>query len=74
MGGRLNDGAEVRTNRRDSESASKGGFEPGSVQKFLSTRAAVCNQFNNQRHLISQYMMKEFRSEAITSWWEIVTA
>ncbi|GAC1339070.1 MAG: hypothetical protein NVSMB26_26800 [Beijerinckiaceae bacterium] len=41
---------------------------PGSAQHFLSAHAAVCNTFNVERHLISRRTLRQFRSEAMTTW------
>ncbi len=74
MGGRLNNRAEVSHQpTRQRERQRRRFRSPGSAQKFLSTHAAIYNQFNVQRHLISRWTMNEFRSEAFASWREIVT-
>ncbi len=41
---------------------------PGSAQRFLSIHAAVYNNFNTQRHLISRSTLRIFRAEATRSW------
>ncbi len=41
---------------------------PGSAQRFLSVHAAVYNNFNIQRHLITRPVLRLFRAEAITIW------
>ena len=41
---------------------------PGSAQKFLSTHAAVYNNFNAQRHLVSARTHRVLRDEAMSSW------
>ncbi len=41
---------------------------PGSAQRFLSVHAAVYNNFNIQRHLITRPVLRLFRAEAITNW------
>jgi transposase-like protein len=41
---------------------------PGSAQKFLSTHAAVYNNFNAQRHLASARTHRVLRDEAMSSW------
>jgi putative transposase len=41
---------------------------PGSGQRFLSTHAAVTNNFNVQRHLISRRTLRQFRSTAMSEW------
>ncbi|MDP2618770.1 MAG: IS6 family transposase [Hyphomicrobiales bacterium] len=40
----------------------------GSAQRFLSTRAAVSNVFNLQRHLIRRPTLRQFRAEAHQTW------
>ncbi|MFQ6006973.1 MAG: IS6 family transposase [Woeseia sp.] len=40
----------------------------GSAQRFLSIHAAVYNNFNIQRHLISRSTLRTFRAEAMRSW------
>ena len=44
-----------------------------SVQRFLSTHAAVYNLFNTQRHLISRRTLRIYRAQAMATW-QIVTA
>jgi putative transposase len=39
-----------------------------SAQRFLSIHAAVYNNFNLQRHLISRSTLRSFRAEAMTQW------
>ena len=46
----------------------------GSAQRFLSVHAAVYNNFNLQRHLISRSTLRSFRAEATTQWELAVTA
>ncbi len=46
---------------------------PGSAQRFLSTHAAIYNNFNVQRHLISRRTLRQFRGEAMMTW-QMVTA
>jgi hypothetical protein len=41
---------------------------PGSAQRFLSVHAAVYNNFNVQRHLITRPVLRLFRAEAMTHW------
>jgi putative transposase len=41
---------------------------PRSAQQFLSTHAAIYNNFNIQRHLISRKTLRQFRSEAMNTW------
>ena len=45
---------------------------PGSAQRFLSIHAAVYNNFNTQRHLISRSTLRIFRAEAMRSWHDAV--
>src|SRR5712672_1416755 len=40
----------------------------GSAQRFLSVHAAVYNNFNLQRHLISRSTLRSFRAKATTQW------
>ncbi len=40
---------------------------PGSAQKFLSTHAAVYNNFNVQRHLVSAQTHRALRADAMTT-------
>ncbi len=40
----------------------------GSAQRFLSVHAAVYNNFNIQRHLISRSTLRTFRAEAMQTW------
>ncbi|MHA1566550.1 MAG: IS6 family transposase [Alphaproteobacteria bacterium] len=40
----------------------------GSAQRFLSTHAAVYNNFNVQRHLISRRPFRQFHSAAMSDW------
>src|SRR5271166_4739743 len=47
---------------------------PGSVQKFLSTHAAVYNTFNVLRHLISAHTHRARRAVAMTTWRSAVAA
>ncbi|WP_413992301.1 IS6 family transposase [Labrys okinawensis] len=41
---------------------------PGSAQRFLSTYAAVYNNFNLERHLISRKSLKSLRAAAMNEW------
>jgi transposase-like protein len=41
---------------------------PGSAQRFLSTHAAVHNNFNVQRHLTSRNTLRLLRGEAFQNW------
>ena|SRR3984893_4538897 len=40
----------------------------GSAQRFLSIHAAVHNNFNLQRHLVSRSTLRIFRAEATAKW------
>jgi transposase-like protein len=40
----------------------------GSAQRFLSTHAAIYNNFNVQRHLISRKTLRQFRNDAMSVW------
>ncbi len=44
----------------------------GSAQRFLSIYAAVYNNFNVQRHLISRSTLRVFRVKAMRSWYDAV--
>jgi transposase-like protein len=46
----------------------------GSAQRFLNAHAAVHNNFNLQRHLISRSTLRMFRAEAAAQWQAAVTA
>jgi putative transposase len=45
-----------------------------SAQQFLSTHAAVYNNFNIQPHLTSRKTMREFRDNAMAVWQDAVVA
>jgi putative transposase len=47
---------------------------PGSAQRFLSVHAAVHNNFNLPRHLISRSTLRAFRAEAVAQWQAAVMA
>ena len=40
----------------------------GSAQRFLSLYAAIYNNFNVQRHLISRCTLRQLRTEAMVTW------
>jgi putative transposase len=46
----------------------------GSAQRFLNIHAAVHNNFNLQRHLISRSTLRTFRAEAAAQWQAAVAA
>src|SRR3979490_834517 len=46
----------------------------GSAQRFLNMHAAVHNNFNLQRHLISRSTLRVFRAEAAAHWQDAVAA
>src|ERR1700688_1274567 len=46
----------------------------GSAQRFLNLHAAVHNNFNLQRHLISRPTLRTFRAEAAAQWQDAVAA
>jgi putative transposase len=46
---------------------------PGSAQKFLSTHAAVHNNFNVQRRLTSAQTHRALRAAAMNMWREAIT-
>jgi putative transposase len=45
-----------------------------SAQRFLSVYAAVHNNFNVQRHLVSRSTLRNLRDEANVQWQAAVTA
>jgi len=45
-----------------------------SAQRFLSIHAAVHNNFNLQRHLVSRSTLRTFRAEAAREWQNAVSA
>lgn len=47
---------------------------PGPAQRFLSTHAAVYNNFNVQRHLISRKTLRQLRGGAMSTWEMATTA
>jgi transposase-like protein len=47
---------------------------PGSAQRFLSAHAAVYNNFNLQRHLISRRTLRTFRAQATNQWAAAIAA
>ena len=75
FGGRSNNRAEVSHQPTRQRERQRRKFRtPGSAQQFLSTHAAVYNQFNVQRHLISRQTLKDFRDDAFSGWREVVAA
>lgn len=75
MGDRMNNRAEVSHQPTRQRERQRRRFRSlGSAQMFLSTHAAVYNQFNVQRHLISRSTMKSFRAAAFTEWHQIAAA
>ena len=69
MGGRLNNRAENShqpTRRR--ERKMQRFKSPDSAQRFLSIHAAIYNQFNVQRHLISRKILRKFCADAMGQW------
>jgi transposase-like protein len=74
-GGRSNNRAEVSHQpTRQRERQRRRFRSPGSAQQFLAVHAAVYNQFNIQRHLISRRTLKTFRAEAFAGWRDVVAA
>jgi putative transposase len=51
------------------------GFKsPGSAQRFLSTHAAIYNNFNVQRHLSTRQTHRALRSAAMGTWRDAIAA
>jgi len=74
-GGRSNNRAEnSHLPVRQREHRMQGFKSPGSAQRFLFTQAAIYNTFNVQRHLITRKTMRQFRSEAMTTWRAVTDA
>ena len=74
-GGRSNNRVEVSHQpTRQQERQHRRFRSPSSAQKFLATHAAIYNQFNTQRHLISRPTLKAFRAAAFAEWQEVVAA
>jgi putative transposase len=46
----------------------------GSAQRFLSMHAAIYNNFNLQRHLVSPSTLRTFRAKAAAQWQDAVAA
>ncbi len=75
FGGRKNNRAEnSHLPVRQRERRMQGFKSSGSAQRFLSTHAAIYNNFNVQRHLISRKTLHEFRSAAMEEWRAVVAA
>jgi transposase-like protein len=74
-GGRSNNRAEnSHLPVRQRERRMQGFKSPGTAQRFLSTHAAIYNTFNVQRHLITRKTMRQFRGEAMNTWWTVTAA
>ena len=68
-GGRLNNPAEnSHLPIRQRERRMQRFKSAGSAQRFLSTHAAIYNNFNVQRHLTSRRTLRQFRTEAMSRW------
>ncbi len=75
FGGRKNNRAEnSHLPVRQRERRMQGFKSPGSAQRFLSTHAAVYNNFYTQRHLISRSTLRQFRAEAMEQWRDATAA
>ncbi len=74
-GGRSNNRAENSHQPVRRRARTGIGFKsPGSAQCFLSIHAAVYNDFNIQRHLISRRTLREFRAAAMERWHGVTAA
>ncbi|MHA1165627.1 MAG: IS6 family transposase [Alphaproteobacteria bacterium] len=74
-GGRKNNRAEnSHLPVRQRERRMQGFKSAGSVQRFLSTHAAIYNTFYTQRHLISRNTLRQFRDEAMEQWRQATAA
>lgn len=74
-GGRSNNRVEASHQpTRQLERQRRGFRSPGAARRFLSSHAAVNNQFNIQRHLISRRTLRAIHAEAFAGWREIVAA
>jgi putative transposase len=74
-GGRVNNRAEnSHLPIRQRERRMQRFKSTGSVQRFLSTHAAIYNTFNVQRHLISRKTLRKFRTEAMSRWDAVTVA
>jgi transposase-like protein len=75
FGGRKNNRAEnSHLPVRQRERRMQGFKSPGSAQRFLSTHAAIYNNFYTQRHLISRSTLRQFRDEAMEQWRQVTVA
>ena len=75
FGGKKNNRAEnSHLPVRQRERRMQGFKSPGSAQRFLSTHAAIYNNFYTQRHLISRRVFHEFRTAAMEEWRIVVAA
>jgi transposase-like protein len=75
FGGRKNNRAEnSHLPVRQRERRMQGFKSPGSAQRFLSTHAAIYNNFYTQRHLISRSTLRQFRAEAMEQWRQVTAA
>ena len=74
-GGRSNNRAEGSHQPKRRRERRMGRFKsPCSMQRFLSVHAAIYNQFNLKRHLISRRSLRQTRAKAMAGWHQIVAA